>query len=204
MARRTNLRSKLVAWMKILLPLAALGLLSTLFLLSRTIDPTKSIAVSQIDIEKRAQEQGASNPTFAGVTDSDDQIVVRAQSAIPDKDDMSLMHASGVDATLALKSGAVIDITAQGADVDSDAFKAQLNGNVRVVTSNGYNFGTDVLNSRFDILYADTPGPVSGTGPPGVLDAGRMVLTSDEQTGDAHLLFTDGVKLIYHPQNSED
>ena len=128
MARRTNLRSKLVAWMKILLPLAALGLLSTLFLLSRTIDPTKSIAVSQIDIEKRAQEQGASNPTFAGVTDSGDQVVVRAQSAVPNKEDMSLMHASDVDATLALKSGAVIDITAQGADVDSDAFKAQLNG----------------------------------------------------------------------------
>ena len=190
--------------MKIILPLAALGLLSTLFLLSRTHDPSNAIPVSQLDLEKRAQEQGASNPTFAGVTDDGDQITIRAQSAVPDNGDLQKMRASDVDATMQLETGAVIDITSRSAAVNSDAFEAQLSGDVRIVTSTGFDVTTDVLNTRFDRLYADTPGPVGGTGPPGSLQAGRMVLTSDGETGDPHLLFTDGVKLIYQPGDPED
>ena len=204
MARHNNLQSKVVAWMKIILPLAALGLLSTLFLLSRSIDPSRSIPVSQIDIEKRAQEQGASNPTFSGVTDTGDQITLSARKAVPNNDDMGKVLAEQINATLTLQSGAEIDITSQSAKVDSTAFTVQLSGDVRLVSSNGYDIQTDVLNARFDVLYSDTPGPVSGSGPPGDLQAGRMVLRNDEGTDAAHLLFTDGVKLIYHPKKSED
>jgi len=204
MARHNNLQSKLVAWMKIILPLVALGLLSTLFLLSRTVDPTRSIPISQIDLEKRAAEQGASNPTFSGVTDDGDQVTVRARSAVPSKDDMSKVQAEQINATLDLKSGGTVNITAQSAKVDNTAFTMQMIGDVRIVSSNGYDIETDVLNARFDVLYTDTPGPVSGSGPPGTLQAGRMVLRNDDDTNTAHLLFTDGVKLIYQPQNPKD
>jgi lipopolysaccharide export system protein LptC len=33
------------------------------------------------------------------------------------------------------------------------------------------------------------------------LDAGKMTMTSDPQSGDVHLFFTNGVKLIYDPGN---
>ncbi|NHQ73094.1 LPS export ABC transporter periplasmic protein LptC [Roseovarius gahaiensis] len=204
MARHNNLQSKLVAWMKIILPLAALGLLSTLFLLSRTVDPTRSVPVSQIDIEKRAAEQGASNPTFSGVTEEGDQVTVRARSAVPNTDDMSKVHAEQINATLELQSGSKFNITSQSAKVDSTAFTVQLIGDVRIVSSTGFDLETEVLNARFDVLYTDTPGPVSGSGPPGNLQAGRMVLRNDDSTDAAHLLFTDGVKLIYQPQNPKD
>jgi len=204
MGRHNNLQSKIVAWMKIILPLAALGLLSTLFLLSRSVDPTRSIPISQIDLEKRAQEQGASNPTFSGVTDTGDQVTVRASSAVPNNNDMSKVHAEQIKATLKLQSGGEIDITSQSAKVDSTAFTVQLIGDVRILSSTGFDIQTDVLNARFDVLYTDTPGPVRGSGPPGDLQAGRMILRNDEDTDAAHLLFTDGVKLIYHPQNSGD
>jgi lipopolysaccharide export system protein LptC len=204
MGRHNNLQSKVVAWMKIILPLTALGLLSTLFLLSRTVDPTRSIPVSQIDVEKRAQEQGASNPTFSGVTDKGDEVTIRASTAVPDNQDMTIMHAEQIAATLRLQSGGEIEITSQSAAVDSNAFTVQLIGDVRIMSSTGFDIQTDVLNARFDVLYSDTPGPVSGSGPPGNLQAGRMILRNDEDTQAAHLLFTDGVKLIYHPQNPED
>ncbi len=190
--------------MKIILPLAALGLLSTLFLLSRSVDPTRSIPISQIDLEKRAQEQGASNPTFSGVTDTGDQVTVHASSAVPDNDDMTKVLAKHITATLKLQSGGEIDITSQAAEVDSTAFTVQLVGDVRILSSTGFDIQTDVLNARFDVLYTDTPGPVHGSGPPGDLHAGRMILRNDDQTDAAHLLFTDGVKLIYHPHNSGD
>jgi len=73
--------------MKILLPLAALGLLSTLFLLSRTVDPNQPIPVAEVGLEQRAQKQGASNATFTGVTDEGDLIKLNAEVARPDAKD---------------------------------------------------------------------------------------------------------------------
>jgi hypothetical protein len=45
MSRLTDSRTRVVTWLKVLLPLVALGLLSTLFLLARTADPTSRSAI---------------------------------------------------------------------------------------------------------------------------------------------------------------
>ncbi len=195
--------SRLVAWMKIILPLAALGLLSTLFLISRTIDPTQK-PITEIDLEQRAQEQGATKPTFAGVTSGGDQVGFTAARARPDPRDPERLIADDVQAELRLVRGTIIDITSEHGDMHQSNFTAALNGDVVVETTTGYSVLTDQLNSRFDILYAETPGPVEGYGPPGDITAGKMLLTSDEETGHAELLFTEGVKLIYTPQSSKE
>ncbi|MEO1139484.1 MAG: LPS export ABC transporter periplasmic protein LptC [Pseudomonadota bacterium] len=204
MASTDNLYSRLVAWMKIILPLAALGLLSTLFLISHNIDPTKSIPFAEIDLEQRAQDQGATNAAFAGVTNGGDEVLVTAVTARPAQNDARRIEAEEVTAELRLVSGTIIDIVSDEGDVHQSDYTATLSGNVMVHTTTGYDIRTQRLNTRFDALYAESPGPIEGAGPPGDLSAGRMVLTSHEETGDAHLLFTDGVKLVYTPQPSKD
>lgn len=203
MIRGDDLYSQVVAWMKIILPLAALGLLSTLFLISRTVDPTQQPTV-QVDLEQRAHEQGASKPSFAGVTSGGDEVTFKAARARPDLKDPDRLIADDVSAELRLLEGTVIEITAQHADMHQKKFTAALSGSVLLTTTNGYTIETDRLTARFDELYAESPGPVTGTGPPGNITAGRMVLTGDEGTGDAEMLFTKGVKLIYIPNNPED
>lgn len=203
MIRGDDLYSQVVAWMKIILPLAALGLLSTLFLISRTVDPTQQPTV-QVDLEQRAHEQGASKPSFAGVTSGGDEVTFKAARARPDLKDPDRLIADDVSAELRLLEGTVIEITAQHADMHQKKFTAALSGSVLLTTTNGYTIETDRLTARFDQLYAESPGPVTGTGPPGNITAGRMVLTGDEGTGDAEMLFTKGVKLIYIPNNPED
>ncbi|WP_235862276.1 LPS export ABC transporter periplasmic protein LptC [Roseovarius litorisediminis] len=190
--------------MKIILPLAALGLLSTLFLISRNFDPTKSVPVAQIDLERRAHEQGATNPVFAGVTSSGDQVMFRAKSAQPDQSDPAHLKAKVVTAQMKLIAGTVIDITSESADMNQERGTADLEGNVHITTTTGYVVDTDYLKTRIDLLYAETPGPVSGNGPPGDLAAGRMVLKTDEISGEPQLLFTDGVKLLYKPGKSKE
>jgi lipopolysaccharide export system protein LptC len=204
MAWQSNFHSRLVAWMKIILPLAALGLLSTLFLISRNFDPTKSIPVAEIDLEQRAHDLGATNATFAGVTSGGDEVTMAAETARPSRDDTRRIEAEIVTAELRLVSGGVIDISADRADMHQSEYTAVLDGHVDVSTTTGYRIRTERLNTRFDVLFAESPGPIWGDGPPGDLEAGRMVLTSDAETGDAHLLFTDGVKLVYKPQVSEE
>ncbi|MBY5987108.1 Lipopolysaccharide-assembly, LptC-related [Roseovarius sp. THAF27] len=204
MATTDNFYSRLVAWMKIILPLAALGLLSTIFLISRHIDPTKSIPIANIDLEQRARDQGATNAAFAGVTSGGDEVTITAETARPATDDPRLINAEDVTAEMRLFSGGMVTVRSDRGDMHQSDLNASLMGNVHIDTTTGYEMTTERLNAKLDVLYAETPGPVSGTGPAGDLTAGRMVLSEDDETGEAHLVFTEGVKLVYTPQPSED
>ncbi len=204
MALSDNFYSRLVAWMKIILPLAALGLLSTLFLLSETVDPSQSLPTTTIDLAERAARQGATNTTFAGVTTRGDEIRVTTVTASPRPDNPQLIEAQDVQARFNLISGAIVDVVSDTGALHHGDLTATLEGNVNVVSTTGYSVNTARLDARLDELYAETPGAVSGTGPPGDLVAGRMVLTENPDTQSAYLHFTDGVKLIYLPQATEE
>lgn len=204
MRGRDNFHSRLVAWMKIILPVVALGLLSTLFLLSRKVDLTDAVPVAQIDLEQRAHDQGATNPAFSGVSSGGEQVTFRADSARPDPEDAQRILAREVRAQLRLNGGTLIDIAAQHGATDQRDLSTVLHGDVHITTSTGYDIRTDRLEAEFDTLAARSPGKISGTGPIGALTAGRMELRTDAEDDAAHLLFTDGVKLIYTPAGKED
>ncbi|UXX81987.1 LPS export ABC transporter periplasmic protein LptC [Roseovarius pelagicus] len=199
-----NIHSVVVAWMKIILPLVALGLLSTVFLFSRKVDLDQVIPFSQIDLTQRAHDQGVTNPSFAGVATGGEQVSFKADKVRPDRTKEGLLLAEEVRAELRLNGGAVVNITSDFGESDQIEYSALLDGNVHVTTTTGYDIRTDRINAQFDTLRAETPGPVNGTGPPGTLEAGRMLLTSEEEDGTAHLLFTDGVKLVYIPPKQKD
>ena len=189
MAATDNFYSRLVAWMKIILPLVALALLSTIFLISQHIDPTKSIPIAEIDLNQRAQDQGATNAAFAGVTSSGDEVMITAVTARPSPDDPRVIEAETLSAELQLMSGTVVEVMSDRGTLHQNDLTATLIGNVMVTTTTGYDVRTDRLDTRIDELFAESPGPVTGTGPAGDLDAGRMVLTNNEQTGDAPFAF---------------
>lgn len=199
MARADNTYSRVVAGMKIVLPLAALGLLSTLFLISNRIDPSDPVPTAPIDLEKRAQELGVTRPSFAGVSGRGDEITVRAVVARPESDVPQRLMAEGITGEIGLVGGTGIRLRAETARLDQQTMTATLEGAVRISTTTGYEIDTDRLATRIDALHAESPGPVSASGPLGDLDAGRMILREAPESGDAELLFSGGVKLIYHP-----
>lgn len=202
--RGDNLHTRLVNWAKIILPLVALGLLSTVFLISRKADISDTIPFAEVDLAQRAHDQGVTNPSFAGVASGGEQILFRAASVRPDPDDRELVLAETAKASLRLNGGGVVDITGQRGQASQIRKTARLEGDVQVITTTGYDIRTDAIDTRFDTLFAETPGPITGTGPAGALDAGRMILTSDPETGAANLQFTDGVKLVYNPPKSKE
>lgn len=204
MAWETDLYSRMVTWAKIILPLVALALLSTLFLISRNIDPTQQVPITKVDLEQRARDQGVTNPSFAGTTSNGDEVMIRARMARPDLQDPDRLSADDVVAEIRLSNGAIVDIIADHADMRQDEYTASMDGNVTIETTTGYVIRTEVLNTRYDRLFAQTPGTVTASGPPGDLTAGRMRLTSNEDSQNAEILFTDGVKLVYTPHTSEE
>ena len=60
--------TRLISWLKVLFPLAALGLLSTLFLLSRAIDPGQAIPFAEKEVQDRLRDQQITGPFFTGAT----------------------------------------------------------------------------------------------------------------------------------------
>ncbi len=204
MARSDNFHTQFVAWMKIILPVAGLLLLSTLFLISRKYVPGTALPVARIDLEQRAQDQGATNPSFAGVSDNGTEITLQARRARPDPEDMQHLLANDVSMQMRLTSGVIIDITSDNADMHQTRLTANLDGNVHMITSTGYQIRTATVLSRLDRVYAETPGAVTGSSPGGEFWAGRMFLDRDKTTGHIHLLFTDGVRLLYTPQVTKE
>ncbi len=185
--------------MKIILPMTALGILSTMFLFSDGFDPAEAVPITTIDLQQRAEDQGATNATFAGVTRSGDEVLVLTERTRPSTANPRVFLAEDVAAEYRLSSGTGIDITSLRGEMNQISNSATLEGDVLVETSTGYVITTQALNTQFDRLFAESPGPVAGMGPPGDLTAGRMVLEHNDETGTAHLRFTDGVKLVYEP-----
>ena len=199
-----NLYSRLVAWLKVLLPIAALLMLASLFLFSKNIDPTTTIPFTTVDLRERAASQRATAPEFSGATEAGDLIAFRAASARPDLERASRLYAEALDARIDLVSGSVITFHAVGGVVDEVADRAELSGDVIINNSIGYTVTTDRLISGMRNIHAETPGAVDGVGPPGTFTAGRMLITSGEEDDSAQMLFTGGVKLLYDPPDPKE
>lgn len=195
--------SRVVAWLKVLLPLSALALLSTVFLLSRTEESEATLPFAQQDLEDRLRSQRMTEPVYAGTTEGGDSVVVRAETAMPDLDVTGGARAETVTTELRLKSGIVVNITATEARLNDSDNQALLDGDVVIVTSDGYRAETPRISSALDRLDL-VSGALLLTGPSLRLEAGTMRVRRDGADGQEVAYFTDGVKLIYHPAKGDD
>jgi lipopolysaccharide export system protein LptC len=194
-----NTYSRFVQVAKVALPLVALSLLSTLFLVSRTINPEDAIPFADIDVEQMAKEQSLAAPKFSGMTSDGSTISVTAERARPDLTDPRRLSATNVAADILTTSGTQILVLADDALYDGNSNTLTLTGRVRFNTSTGYELQTDALEADLGVTRLTAPGSVSGFAPAGTLDAGSMELTGE--VGSQLLHFKNGVKLVYDPQD---
>ncbi len=195
--------SRLIVFLKVILPLIALGLLSSLFLLSRSTDPTAILPFEEAGVTERLRDSLVTAPHYEGMTDRGDQLTVTASTAKPGKEG-EFAKARDVNAVIEMTGGNNVTLESLTGSFDPSGDFARFTGNVQIETTTGYRLITDALDSRIRRLELRSDGPVAGDGPFGTLDAGRMELTTDPDTKIAYLRFIDGVKLIYDPKQVED
>ncbi|WP_372602683.1 hypothetical protein [Actibacterium sp.] len=204
MASFDNGYSRFIAWAKVILPLAALGLLSTLFLFSRTLDPTAAIPFAKVDVQQLIREQRITAPNYAGVTEDGTAISLSAATVKPDAESRKGATAADVAARLEFASGASADIRADLGTVDANAGLATLSGNVVLDSSTGYHINANSLTAALDRTDIQAQGPITATGPAGTLSAGMLHITTSDTANaeDSYVLvFKQGVELIYQPSN---
>ncbi|MGH1330156.1 MAG: hypothetical protein ACRBBK_04690 [Paracoccaceae bacterium] len=201
MAAYDNAHSRIVAWLKILLPLAALAIMSTVFLVAQTIDPAQDLPFANVDVAELAREQRIGGPTFSGVTSDGAALTISAAAVRPNLGDTDTASASEIDAEVLLPIGTTVTLHALDGVIDAATKTAELGGGVKITTSTGYRIQTDRLAALLDSTRLESGGAITADGPLGSISAGRMLISRDAQSSAYLLVFKDGVKLIYTPDN---
>ncbi len=197
-----DLRSRSVAFFKVMLPLAALAILSTLFLLSRSVDPTASIPFAEQEMADRMRDQQVTAPFFSGTNAKGDEIMVTASLARPGGAGAPAV-ATNLAANITMADGVRITLTSNTGSVAVDKDLATFAGNVIITSTAGFVVRTEVLNSTLSGISADSPGNIRGTGPIGDFTAGQMQMSTKTEGGPIHMVFKNRVKLIYDPKKHE-
>ncbi|QUJ76133.1 hypothetical protein KDD17_14630 [Sulfitobacter albidus] len=196
---RADRHSRAVALLKVVLPLAALAILSTLFLLSRAMAPEGAVPFADKEIQDRLRDQQITGPFFSGSSADGDQISFSADTLKSPEGRVGINRAEGVRARIVTAAGATYQLSADAAELDIGANTALLDGNVTILTSQGYRLNTAQLTSGVSNVTLTAPGKVTALGPIGTLDAGAMTITSPDTGNGTQMLFTEGVKLVYDP-----
>ncbi len=194
--------SRIIALLKVTLPLAALALLSTLFLISRRVNTEPTIPFAQFEIEDRLRDQQVTAPFFTGTTSSGHEITIAAAKAFPDQQ-QGIASATDLEAELRTSEGRSILLLSDSGSVHPASDSARLTGNVRILTSDGMRVETDALEAHLGRAEARSPGTITATGPFGDFTAGAMRIFTKSKKGNVHIEFTDGVKLVYDPAKVE-
>ncbi|WP_347311796.1 hypothetical protein [Defluviimonas sp. SAOS-178_SWC] len=203
MVVRDNVHSRVVFWLKIIMPLLALAILSTLFLFSRRIDTDQALPYAEVDVEELARDQRLTAPEYSGVTVDGAALMIQAHTARPGTD-TGAATADNLVAVYEAPGGLRIDLSAAEGRIDEGAGRMSLTGDVRIVTSSGYRMATPGLDSALDRTELHSNGAVRAEAPYGTIDAGNMEIRHEDAEIPGYvLLFNEGVKLIYQPAEKD-
>ena len=189
-----NFYSQFVGFLKIILPLAALALMSTVFLLART--PTQESSIPHAKIEEIARKPGLSGARISGVTENGSVIEITAQTARPNGNNWLV---EAIYASINAVDGVHIDIRASQGEINNTTQIARLTGLARVETSDGYEMETAGIVTNLTTGRIVSDGALEIQAPFGFLTAGQMIIETPIGGNGQVMLFQNGVRLVYNP-----
>ncbi|MCC5963523.1 MAG: hypothetical protein JJU09_10380 [Rhodobacteraceae bacterium] len=186
------------------LPLAALVLLSTIFLISGQVDPDQAVQESGLDIEELTREPRIGMVRIAGVTRDDAALNVTAAAlrtpGDPRGDAPLRLFLDAPRGLLSFPNGRQVEFESESGQLDQTTERLVMRGDVRLVSSDGYDARMRELTTALDRSHILGTGGVTATGPPGEITARTVTIRPSENDSDGYLLaFRGDVRVIYHP-----
>ena len=204
MATGPGLHSRIVAILKVGLPLIALGMLASLFLINAEDGGGEGLVFSRGDIEALGSGLRVSNPLFTGTTRGGDSFRFTAELVVPDAAPPERAKITALSGEVDLVDGPVVEVDAADGDLHIPTQRLDLSGAVRIETSDGYSVSAEkvTLDLKAGALVAGDA--VESVGPLGRIDSGSLMVAPAAETGDARRFsFGNGVRLIYDPPATE-
>jgi lipopolysaccharide export system protein LptC len=198
MAAHDNRYSRIVGWLKVLLPLAALSLLSTVFLFARNSGTDTALPYAEIaDI---AQDPRISDPSFAGIADDGSVVGINARTIRPDPERANMFMIADLEMNIDATDGTRIVVTAGDGVLDGAAQVIKLDNLARVTTTSGYSMETNGLVADLGSGTVKSVGALEVRTPFGELTAGGMRIAAGPDGTGTQMVFNQGVRLLYRPQ----
>ena len=198
-----GLYSRVVAVLKVGLPLVAVGLLASLFLAQTDDRLGGNVVFSPGDVEALGSGLRIDNPTFTGTTEGGDRFRFTAELVEPDAAPPQRARITTLAGTLDLHNGPQVRVSARTGDFDIPTQRLDLSGEVVITTSDGYRMVTDkaTIDLRAGAFVAGDE--VVTTGPLGRITSGSLHVAPAAATGEARRFsFSGGVRVVYDPPGS--
>jgi len=175
---------RIVAFLKIALPLLAVGLVVTMVVYSILYRPDKTLAISYSDVDREQGEVVMIAPRFVGADKNNEPFEVVASKARQDPNDSALVELDRVDAKLVLNEGAHLRLIAGRGVLDTNNQLLRLTAPIELTSSEGYSVQTD--EARADLKNGTLTGqtPIDAYGPFGVIHADGFQANRDAGTID--------------------
>lgn len=204
MATTTDPYSRLVTILKILLPLIAIGLLSSLFLVRDDDGGGGEIIFSEGDLEELGSGLQISNPVFSGSSRNDDQFRFQAELVVPDAVPPTRARITALSGAVTSTDGSRLELESSAASLDIGAQTLVLDGEVTIASSDGYRIETDRLDVDLGSGGLESRQPIEATGPLGRIESGSFTLAPAlDGADDRRFVFGNGVRVLYDPPEAE-
>jgi lipopolysaccharide export system protein LptC len=191
-------RSTVVAALKLILPLGALGLLSMIFLLASPVDPSRALETATIDVADRARDPRLSAARFAGVTEDGTAIRLEAGAARSDPGAALRFQVEGLALRLDGADGRSLTARADFGLIDRATGQFTMRGDLRIAQGDATELRAQAATGTLDRTRLEAEGPVLGRLDGADLQAGRLIVTArPDEPGRIQLVFREGVRLIY-------
>jgi lipopolysaccharide export system protein LptC len=203
-ARGPGLYSRIVAILKVGLPLVALGLLAGLFLISTEDEIDGNLVFSEADLEALDSGMQVTRPTFTGSSRDNDRFRFTADRVVPDAAPPTRAHIVDLAGRIDFAGGPTVDVAAPEAALDLDTNVLELAGRVTLDSSDGYHVVSDRMTVDLRAGSLAAKGDVVGEGPMGRIDSETMrVDPAEGEDADRRFSFGDGVRLVYDPAEND-
>ncbi|WP_139284020.1 LPS export ABC transporter periplasmic protein LptC [Rubrimonas cliftonensis] len=202
-------RSGVVRVLKIALPLGALALVAALFFATGR-DRGEGLGMSGVTFSA-TDGLRLTSPRFTGRTDAGAPFEVRAEWALPDGPDPSVIELGPVVGGISLDGhgeghgdgegaagGRRLTLSADGGELRPKEERLSLSGGVTARTSDGYILTVTRAEADLAAGTMRAEGPVRGSGPAGTIEA--QALEASRRDGAGHVRFSGGVRVRIDPQ----
>ncbi len=191
--------------LRLALPLSALVLLSTIFLVSRSIDPDRAVALSEIDLSALTREPRIGTARVAGVTQDMTALVIEAAAisapGAQPQDEPVHLRLDAPSGKLSFVSNREVTFSSTTGTLDRSEDQVALTGDVQLHSSDGFHAHLPRLTASLSETRVSGDGGVRAIGPPGEISAETLSITvPQDATGGYLLAFSGNVRLIYLPE----
>lgn len=197
---RPGLYSRFIGYTKIALPLIAIAVLSSVFLLQEKDEIAGGVTFSEDDRDTMRDGLAVYNPRFSGVNLNGDRFFMEAQKATPDGSDTKEVALVDLDGRTDYASGLTVFLKASRGFADLPGQTLDLTDGVRLRTSDGFEGVMNTLKADLETGLIVSEMPVRLTGPRGLLEAGSMrIETIPDENGIENQVFSfeNGVTLSF-------